>query len=117
MAIAPYLGQGVFSADEGIILERLAAGVDAEHLAQSAGEILRLDAWLLVGTLANGDIKLAIIAEDETRAEVLVSVVGGAFGRKMTLVFSSVAVPSFSTSFAEATDVPLPPSRGSEKEK
>ncbi len=98
VAVAPDFLQRAISADKRIVGERLAVRIDAKDLAEAAAEILRAGAGVAVGTLADRHVKLAVRPEDEARAKVLVAVIG----RHL---------------LEDDLDVPLPPSRDSEKEK
>ena len=73
---APDFRQGAVLIHKGIVGQRFAVRGDAEHLAQAAADILRLDAGLDIAPLANSYVKLAFCAKNQARAEVLGAVIG-----------------------------------------
>ena len=62
---------------EGIAVRDRAVLVDPEHLAEAGRQVLRLVADRRVRALADGHEEAALRVEGETRAEMLVAVIGG----------------------------------------
>src|SRR5665809_84140 len=70
MSVGPDLGQRVGLRDEGIVLGNRTVGIDANHLADMAAEVL---GGVELETVAQGDEQLAVGAEGKTRSVMKVS--------------------------------------------